>query len=313
MSFHEKVYGQNFINQVSKYISPESYKREKTPIIVFLCGKKIKENADEKTNREYVIKYFEKDGNNLITLLSEHLWQDEFLSEIDLLTFEEFIVEICDYILIFVESYGSACELGAFTYHNKQYQKKLVVYMHSKFKNDKSFINQGPIEKIRKIGQRVIYTDWDKGLLGDEEVLKSLIDVSSFQDRSTKRYHKEIRENGNENVKIYLTTFLYEICELINLLQPISSKELISFYKRLKNIESFTFIKSDKNEFSSPIQVKHILKLLSVIGYISISSDLIKLNKRIIDSTFLFNYGTRTYSRIRSCYLAKKYKYEKIL
>ena len=42
------------------------------------------------------------------------MWEDRFDNSIDLLIFEEFLAEVSDSIILFVESPGSFCELGAF-------------------------------------------------------------------------------------------------------------------------------------------------------------------------------------------------------
>ncbi len=44
-------------------------------------------------------------------VLSEQLWEDGFDSTIDLLTFEDFLAEVSDAIILFVESPGSFANL----------------------------------------------------------------------------------------------------------------------------------------------------------------------------------------------------------
>ena len=71
--------------------------------------------------------YLQKQSEDIFIVLSERLWEESFNSNIDLLTFEEFLAEISDVIVLFCESPGSYCELGAFAYANKLFSDKLVI------------------------------------------------------------------------------------------------------------------------------------------------------------------------------------------
>ena len=71
-------------------------------------------------------KYLKSKSDAIFIVLSEKLWEDSFDSNIDLLTFEEFLAEVSDAIILFVESPGSFCELGAFAYAEKLFSDKLI-------------------------------------------------------------------------------------------------------------------------------------------------------------------------------------------
>ena len=74
-----------------------------------------------------------------------------------MLTFEEFLAEVSDVIVLFVESPGSFCELGAFSYAEKLFSDKLIIVIDEKYKGDKSFIITGPTAKAEKDGAKIIY------------------------------------------------------------------------------------------------------------------------------------------------------------
>lgn len=67
----------------------------------------------------------------------------------DLLTMEGILADNSDLIIIVCESPGSFAELGAFV-NNKKTLDKVVVLLHTKYKNAKSFITQGPVQLVKK-------------------------------------------------------------------------------------------------------------------------------------------------------------------
>ena len=127
------------------------------PKFVFLCGAAYSENEYDKTNRGVIDKYLKSKSDDIFIVLSERLWEDSFDSNIDLLTFEEFLAEVSDAIILFVESPGSFCELGAFAYAEKLFSDKLIIVIDEKYNGDKSFIITGPTAKAKKDGAKVIY------------------------------------------------------------------------------------------------------------------------------------------------------------
>ena|SRR5436190_1870912 len=77
----------------------------------------------------------------------------------DLLSLENLLADSVDALVIIPESPGSLTELGAFV-NNERLRKRIVCVVDKKFKKDKSFINRGPLQLIkRKNPDRVIYVD----------------------------------------------------------------------------------------------------------------------------------------------------------
>ncbi|HEX2938820.1 MAG TPA: hypothetical protein VHO66_07875, partial [Ruminiclostridium sp.] len=65
------------------------------PKFIFLCGKSFNSsNPYEETNRGIIHDYVKKICPDTFIVLSERLWEDNFDSNIDLLTFEEFLAEV---------------------------------------------------------------------------------------------------------------------------------------------------------------------------------------------------------------------------
>ena len=117
-----RIYSEKTINSIRSHLEKNESKFITYPKFVFLCGKAI-DGQYEKTNRGILDNYLKKQSEDIFIVLSEQLWEDGFDSNIDLLTFEEFLAEISDAIILFCESPGSYCELGAFAYCKKNHLK----------------------------------------------------------------------------------------------------------------------------------------------------------------------------------------------
>ena len=148
---------------------------------VFLCGKTRQKVND---NRELLEKNV-LDDHGKITIYSEDLFDIFSNLNLDLLTVEEILLDISSGVVLILESYGSACELGAFSISNTS-SKKMIVINDKKRKNDKSFINNGPIAKIEAYDKNhVLYSTFDDdGILSlDDNIYNelSLIHRKSFE------------------------------------------------------------------------------------------------------------------------------------
>lgn len=121
-----RIYSEKTIASIKSHLEKNGSKFITYPKFVFLCGKAI-DGQYENTNRGILQNYLQKQSKNIFIVLSELLWEEGFNSNIDLLTFEEFLAEISDVIVLFCESPGSYCELGAFAYANKLFSDKLAI------------------------------------------------------------------------------------------------------------------------------------------------------------------------------------------
>jgi len=79
----------------------------------------------------------------------------------DSLSLENILAKSVNSIVIPLQSPGTFTELGAFSNHS-ELQNKLIIIINPKFKNDKSFINSGPIAFLKKNTQSIItYSNCD--------------------------------------------------------------------------------------------------------------------------------------------------------
>ena len=221
------------IESMKSHLDNDTNKFITYPKFVFLCGAAYSENEYDKTNRGVIDKYLKSKSDAIFIVLSEKLWEDSFDSNIDLLTFEEFLAEVSDAIILFVESPGSFCELGAFAYAEKLFSDKLIIVIDEKYKGDKSFIITGPTAKAQKDGAKVIYAPLSgTGLLSSADMRK-VVDEKSTEFAS-KSSPSNKRHPNKDEAYISVNTFILELLELIKIVQPISRKDLIEIYKEVK-------------------------------------------------------------------------------
>lgn len=127
----------------------------KPSIDVFLCGGA---STPDKPSYRDIIRSKLETFNIINILYPEDLFM-EILNrkKYNLLELEDLLADNSDYIVIVSESPGSFAELGAFA-NNYNTIQKTIVLSHTKFKNAKSFINQGPIQHVKDFNKNsVIY------------------------------------------------------------------------------------------------------------------------------------------------------------
>ncbi|OEH92566.1 retron St85 family effector protein [Bacillus solimangrovi] len=126
---------------------------------IFLIGSDIK---NKQSLRAKIYNSLENNQNFNI-FFPELIFEEQIFQQYhDLLTLENLLAESVDAVVMCVESPGSFTELGAFSNH-EQLKNKLVVYLNSKYKKDKSFINLGPAKFLKKhTNSKVIHINPDE-------------------------------------------------------------------------------------------------------------------------------------------------------
>ena len=305
------IYSNEILNEVRKNLSAESYKYIYSPKFIFLCGKGFdysNPKSYSETNRGIIQDYISAKDPNAYIVLSEKLWENGLLEEIDLLTFEEFLAEISDYVILFVESMGSACELGAFTFEDRSLMEKLVIVLNEKYKIGDSFIKHGPITKAIKFGTPVLYADLDGPLLSSKELIEQIDKIITSMKERTALNKRTI----NKSEQITLNSFIVEILEIIRLFQPINKDDLLYIYKKIKNIQPFRFVKKNGQPFNTKIQTSYVINLLINLNVLSLDAEKLSLNKQAPYDNFMFSFTPLTLSMARSKILSRKYKYKEI-
>lgn len=163
MSILQSKFIQDILERLTNKVRKNKIQQSIFPKFIFICGEQIINNngcvkSDEEllkleNKRHYLISSLEKNViqlenkkfKNVLCVISEKMYDNN--EQLDTLTFEELLAELSDEIIIIVESVGTICELGAFTV-KEEYVKKLLVINDKNHKDDKSFINEGPIAKL---------------------------------------------------------------------------------------------------------------------------------------------------------------------
>lgn len=309
MNLDSRIYSDKMFEHMKLFLDNNATKFITYPKFVFVCGKAFLSIEDyNKSNRGVIDKYLTTKSKDVFIVLSEKLWEDSFDSNIDLLTFEEFLAEVSDAIILFVESPGSFCELGAFAYADKLFSDKLIIVIDEKYKGDKSFIITGPTAKAKKDGAAVIYAPLlGTGLLSSSD-LRNVID-KKLHDFSSKNATNNKRTPNQSDGKLLVNTFIIELLELIKILQPISRKDLIEVYKKIKGISSFRFVKKDGEDFHNEIKYDYIIKLLENVGIIKLNDDIIITDQYKRSQSLMFRYPKKAENKERNKLLCKKYRY----
>ncbi len=309
MDLNSIIYSDKMIADLRAHLDEESNKFITYPKFVFLCGAAYSNDEEyRKTNRGIIEKYLKTKSDDVFIVLSEKLWEDSFDSNIDLLTFEEFLAEISDSIILFVESPGSFCELGAFAYADKLFADKLIIVIDEKYENDKSFIITGPAAKAKKDGAKIIYAPiGGKGLLSSF-ALRNAIDEKT-KDFASKTSGVNKRTSNKCEDEVSINSFIIELIELIKILQPVSRKDLIDIYKKVKEFSAFKFIKKDGNDYHNEIKIDYIFKLLETVGIIKTEDGFISLYTHYKSQHLMFNYPKKAENRERNRLICRKYRY----
>lgn len=197
---------------------------------MFLCGgastRKYISNRDKL--RENL-----KNSKSLSILYPEDLFM-ELLNrkKYDLLTLERFLAQNSDVICIVCESPGSFVELGAFV-NNENTFDKVVVLLQSKYKNAKSFINQGPVAMVKaKDVNNVIYfnNNIEDATKQVNELLRKRFWRFSYRSLKYRKRTKDINLISGQ---------FYFIMVLLYFFNSIEIKKLVQIIKDLYSIKGY--------------------------------------------------------------------------
>ncbi len=214
--------------------------------LIFLCG------ANTKDSVRYKLKlYFEKHyANEFEFILAEDL--NKLVPEkSDLLSQENILAYYSDCLMIILESPSSFAELGAFANHrfvgpanaaiaknNEELIKKILVLNRLKFENEPSFINKGPIRKVKtqsKFKEIYYYKTPSTVLEVADSIINGIKDsLPKYGSHSTVSNVKDLLDEKSYSKRDSLQFYL----EIVRLLCPIPKTEFIKVFFKLTNIEN---------------------------------------------------------------------------
>lgn len=251
-------------------IRKKKFSSSKFPLFVFICGEQILDENNQiiapeelrrlKNKRQYIVDATNKiESRAVVGIIAERLI--ETFSEHDSLTFEGILADVSDEIIIIVESAGTFCELGAFSF-SKNLINKLYIINDKVHEADESFINRGPIRKISSSRTgKCKYIEYDTDSWnGDKDLGEHF---SQWEKRRiTYTPPKEVKYQKGIRYEIDIKNFVYELLNVLGIFQPISQNEFLEIYKYLRGEFS---IKDSQDKIK---QVNIVFDMLVKLGLI---------------------------------------------
>jgi hypothetical protein len=187
------------IVEFAKSLRGEKCKIRNTPNRIFLCGGRTREKGSYQSARDYFYRHLKDKAPriaervNLAEDVNAWFHRDEFP---DLLELENYLADLADITVLFVESPGSIAELGAFAASDALRPKTLAV-LNNFYDSDRTFISEGPVQKIKNENEELVhYYDWDPGRLNSPatirefgEMARGLTAFLSKRDKSRRKQH----------------------------------------------------------------------------------------------------------------------------
>ena len=215
--------------------------------VVFFCGGLINPANDLFSSlRDFV--YSRKDDclDGKRVILAEKAAQ-AFDSHVydDLMDFEKFIASISRLVLLVSESPGSIAELGAFSQIH-EISSKLLVYIHSSYYNQNSFIKDGPIRYLENRNEQSVQEfDWivNQDAFVDESAASNLVPAFAAAIRAFERRQPRTERFDRTRVghKILLAAGLIHLLGCCKIREIIEAFDLLGFSFAEKQVKQFIF------------------------------------------------------------------------
>lgn len=163
----------------------------------------------------------------------------------DLMDFEKFIASIARIVLLISESPGSIAELGAFS-QISEISPKLLVYVHSQFYGQNSFIKDGPIRFLENRNEQSVFEfDWstDANGLIDVGTVAPLIPAFDGAMRSFERRQPRTEKFANARIghRILLTAGVIHLLGCCKIREISQAMELLGFELTEKQVKQMIF------------------------------------------------------------------------
>lgn len=271
------------------------------PIFIFPCGGDEESCSSRRSLRSYL--HINKDPNleNVVCLTAESLIGRPELKGLSLVKQEAILADICDWILIFVESPGSICELGIFS-SLPHALKVTSAAIGKKYEHEKSFLSGGPLKEIEESSgpfNRLFYLDLSNPI-SCPDLQKALHELRETVNRNSAKRKMINRDVG----RIDVGSLVHELLDLMQIAGPITAEDLQELYLRVKGfdggvIRAYSGILNSDLGCEGPISYKQVIGMMKGVGLIegeaiSNSSKEYLLPMVHLDSYFMFG---RTDSR----------------
>ena len=222
---HLPFCAENTLQEFKSYITlnPKRFLK-KDSVLILVCGKKPSDK--KKTGRSYLIEYGRKHLKQFKFFEAEKVIGSVSEKKYDLLSIEDKLSTYSDCIIIILESEGAIAEAGAFAIRD-EIAKIVLLINDTKFEEEESFINLGPIAKIERVSKfgKAIYTNTESILNAATEITQRLAKIERSRRKGYDLRSLETLDACPPKIKMLF------LADLISLFSPIKYGDIIRILK----------------------------------------------------------------------------------
>lgn len=184
--------------------------------------------------------------------------------------------------------FGAACELGAFSFVDKSLHKLLVIN-NKDYETEKSFINEGPIQKIKnsKNERQQVFYEKFVTTAGEQKLIISNELSNAIDNLERKRtFRKEPYKVDTTEKELIINDVLFLLWLIVDLLKMFGSLRVGSIYHLLLGIFEVKDI-TIKLSTSNKIPRDDVQSTIDFIVFVLIKFEIIKES----NSHYVLNYS----------------------
>ena len=275
------------------------------PILIFCCGGDPKKYPARSELKRYIDVSKLQGLSNVFCFHAETVAEESVFGDLDLLTQEAIIADASDSLILFAESVGSFCELGAFA-ALPHIRAILTIGVDKKHGASKSFLNDGPVKMVAEEGlplNKVFPLDLSCPMKSEEFtafVNRIRETVAAGQNYKLTKGRKSFNKKEDE---VWVGPLVHELLDLVYIFGPVSTKELVRLYCRLKGfsqkrvkILSPTIERDVKRDKATVLTFEQVISFMSAMGIVrSVEFDGVRLyhTELEIEHLFMFKESAR--------------------
>lgn len=288
----DQLYPRHLLEEVRRRLRKRSL-TSAFPVFLFVCGKRLVDNGPS-SNRDWIIRFFaDSHAPNVYLVIAERMLLSPHQSTTpDLLTIEQFMAHASDAILLFLESMGTSAELGAFA-SVAALPEKCTVFVDRRYLGVESFIELGPLTRLRNHRAKVIY--------GDLNAISSSAEL--WQVLQKLPHGPKLLAPNVDPDRVFIPSYCVELLDLVSLVGPVSYSDILPLYKSLKGFDMFRFAHQPNLSAIVP------LDFLLLCGALEKVDEYVTAKFNAPHERLLTTLSHVQFQRLRSKFLARKFKY----
>ena len=267
------------------------------PIFIFPCGGNEDLYMSRRLFRDYIRQNKSDEFDNVFCLTAEDIANYGAVKDLNLLQQEAVLADICDWIIVFAQSVGSYCELGAFAAlpHIAQITS---VGISSKYEHEHSFLNDGPARELEENSSglsRRFYMQLDSPFSNAEftDFVSSIRkNVQAFEPSTDAGPRMGL---NMVETRVRVGPLVHELMDLLQLLGPCDKDELLNSYCRIRGfckdkirIESTSLKEDMRSAQTSKIGFGSVIDMMGATGLARIDDNGLISSTVHLHSYFMF-------------------------